>query len=46
MSMESVNLELFGVLGGYRDFIVVGIGFNFGEDWVMRGNVSWFLLVV
>lgn len=40
MSMESVNLESPGAPGGYRDFIAVGTGFNFGEDRATRGNVS------
>ncbi|OXG80075.1 protein CFT1 [Cryptococcus neoformans var. grubii Br795] len=42
MSMESVNLESPGAPGGYRDFIAVGTGFNFGEDRATRGNTYIF----
>nr|ODO03748.1 protein CFT1 [Cryptococcus depauperatus CBS 7855] len=42
MSMESVTLESPGAPGGYRDFIAVGTGFNFGEDRATRGNTYIF----
>ncbi|TYJ59069.1 protein CFT1 [Cryptococcus floricola] len=45
MSMESVTLESIGAPGGYRDFIAVGTGFNFGEDRATRGNTYVFEIV-
>ncbi|OCF35639.1 protein CFT1 [Kwoniella heveanensis BCC8398] len=45
LCMESVTLESPGANGGYRDFIAVGTGFNFGEDRATRGNVYIFEVV-
>ncbi|WVQ81298.1 protein CFT1 [Cryptococcus sp. DSM 104549] len=42
LCMESVMLESPGATGGFRDFIAVGTGFNFGEDRATRGNVYIF----
>ncbi|WWD21338.1 protein CFT1 [Kwoniella shandongensis] len=45
LCMESVKLESPGATGGYRDFIAVGTGFNFGEDRATRGNLYIFEVV-
>lgn len=42
LCMESVVLESTSSLTGFKDFIAVGTGFNFGEDRASRGNVSCF----
>lgn len=41
---QSVSLESGSVPGGFRDFIAVGTGFDFGEDRASRGNVSLHLV--
>jgi hypothetical protein len=43
LCLQSVTLESSGAPGGYRDFIAVGTGFDFGEDRASRGNVSMVL---
>ncbi|WWC73047.1 protein CFT1 [Kwoniella pini CBS 10737] len=45
LCLESVTLESQGAEGGYRDFIAVGTGFNFGEDRATRGNTYIFEIV-
>ncbi|EIW66021.1 hypothetical protein TREMEDRAFT_70300 [Tremella mesenterica DSM 1558] len=45
LSMQSVLLESSSVPGGYRDFVAVGTGFDFGEDRATRGNVYIFEVV-
>ncbi|WVW79420.1 protein CFT1 [Kwoniella bestiolae CBS 10118] len=45
LCLESVTLESPGGEGGYRDFIAVGTGFNFGEDRATRGNTYIFEIV-
>ncbi|WWC91156.1 uncharacterized protein L201_006097 [Kwoniella dendrophila CBS 6074] len=45
LCLESVTLESPGTEGGYRDFIAVGTGFNFGEDRATRGNTYIFEIV-
>ncbi|WVR09012.1 protein CFT1 [Kwoniella sp. DSM 27419] len=42
---ESVTLESPGAEGGFRDFIAVGTGFNFGEDRATRGNLYIFEII-
>ncbi|WWD06819.1 protein CFT1 [Kwoniella europaea PYCC6329] len=45
LCLESVTLESPGGDGGFRDFIAVGTGFNFGEDRATRGNTYIFEIV-
>nr|XP_018259229.1 protein CFT1 [Kwoniella dejecticola CBS 10117]OBR81387.1 protein CFT1 [Kwoniella dejecticola CBS 10117] len=45
LCLESVTLESQGTEGGFRDFIAVGTGFNFGEDRATRGNTYIFEIV-
>ena len=45
LALQSVVLESSSVPGGYRDFIAVGTGFDFGEDRATRGNTYIFEVV-
>ncbi|ORX39210.1 cleavage and polyadenylation specific protein [Kockovaella imperatae] len=45
LCMQSVILESSSVPTGYRDFIAVGTGFDFGEDRATRGNLYVFEVV-